>query len=75
MTNAVFQKRLTKLEAEIKRIKALLPRVSPLKHIDMDSPSFKKLPRGVQAGLRELKQGKIIGPFDSTKAFMADLKA
>ena len=34
----------------------------------------KKLPLGLKQALHEMEAGKIIGPFHSVKAFMADLK-
>lgn len=34
----------------------------------------KRLPVGLRQALREVEQGKLIGPFHSVKEFMADLK-
>lgn len=34
----------------------------------------KKLPAGLKQALREVEEGKLVGPFHSVEAFMADLK-
>jgi len=41
------------------------------KHI---KAKVKKLPAGLKQALREVKEGKLVGPFHSVEAFMADLK-
>jgi len=69
MTNAVIIKRLAVLEREVQTIKSHMRRVAsaPAKNI-------KKLPRGLQVALREIEEGKEIGPFDSVEKFMVGVK-
>lgn len=69
MTNAVIIQRLAILEREIQAIKSRMRRVvvSPAKNI-------KKFPHGLQIALREIEEGKEIGPFSSVEKFMVGLK-
>ena len=36
-------------------------------------PKAKKLPAGLRQALREVKEGKVVGPFNSVEELMADL--
>ncbi|HEY4474033.1 MAG TPA: hypothetical protein VI957_02645 [Candidatus Paceibacterota bacterium] len=69
MTNTVIIKRLAALEREVQTIKSQIQRgvVSSVKNT-------KQLPRGLQVALREIEEGKEIGPFNTVKEFMAGLK-
>ena len=69
MTNAVIIRRLATLEREVQTIKSHMRRVaiSPAK-------DAKKLPRGLQIALREIEEGKEIGPFNTVEEFMSGLK-
>lgn len=69
MTNAVIIQRLAILEREVQIIKSHMRRVvtSPAKDV-------KKFPRGLQVALREIEEGKEIGPFASVEEFMVGLK-
>jgi len=61
MTTAVFEKRLRALEEEVKE----------LKRESIKRPVFrteKRLPKGVLAGLRDMKAGRVLGSFSSGKA-------
>jgi len=73
MTNAILEGRVTKLEAEMRQIKGVLPRIPQTSPIDTTTASFKKLPRGVQAGLRDIAAGRVSGPFDTADELMAHL--
>jgi len=73
MTTAILEKRVAKLEAEIRQIKSILPPVSRTT-LDTKSAAFKKLPRGVQAGLRDIAAGRVSGPFDTVDELMAHLE-
>ena len=75
MTTAVLEKRVAKLEAEIRQIRGVLPRASLASRIDITSASFKKLPRGVQAGLRDITAGRVSGPFNTVEELVADLES
>lgn len=74
MTTAVLEKRVAKLELEIKQIKSTLPRAPLASRINITSASFKKLPRGVQAGLRDIAAGRVSGPFNTADELMAHLE-
>ncbi len=63
MTTATLEKRVRSLEAEVKMLKAAVVR----------QPK-KKLPRWLQASLREADAGKLSGPFNTTKELMAHLR-
>ncbi|MEK7106906.1 MAG: hypothetical protein AAB899_01845 [Patescibacteria group bacterium] len=69
MTNAVIIQRLAALEREVQTIKSHIRRVavSPTK-------DTKKFTHGLQIALREIDEGKEIGPFDSVEKFMVGLK-
>jgi len=69
MTTATLEKRVRVLEAEIKLLKSapVRPRASSIK-------SKKKLPRWLQASLREAEEGKLSGPFDSVEELKAHLE-
>lgn len=56
---------------EVREVHAL---VEPIYKAVHTSVKKKKLPTGLQQALREVDQGKLIGPFHSVEAFMADLK-
>ncbi|KKU58767.1 MAG: hypothetical protein UX81_C0016G0006 [Parcubacteria group bacterium GW2011_GWA2_47_12] len=64
-----------KLEAEIRQIKRVMPHVLQTPRIDTTSVSFKKLPRGVQAGLRDIAAGRVSGPFNTVEELIADLES
>jgi hypothetical protein len=53
MTTAVLEKRVAKLEAEIRSIKSVL------------RPHTNKLPHGVIEGLRDFAEGRYSGPFST----------
>ncbi len=63
MTTATLEKRVHALEAEVKILKAATVR----------QPK-KKLPRWLQASLREAERGEGRGPFNTTEELMADLR-
>lgn len=69
MTNAVIIERLATLEREVRTIKSYMQRdvVSPAKNV-------KKLSRGLQTALREIEEGKEVGPFNSIEEFMVGIK-
>lgn len=69
MTNAVIIQRLATLEREVQTIKSRMQRdvATPVKNAE-------KLSRGLQTALREIEEGKEIGPFSSVEEFMANLK-
>lgn len=75
MTTAILEKRVARLETEIRQIRSFLPHSPLTSRIDTTSASFKKLPRGVQAGLRDIAAGRVSGPFNTVEEFMADLES
>ena len=75
MTTAILEKRVTRLETEMRQIRSFLPQVPMSTRIDTASASFKKLPRGVQAGLRDIAAGRVSGPFNTVEELMADLES
>ena len=74
MTTAMLEKRVLKLEAEIRQIKSALPHAPIASRIDTTSAAFKKLPRGIQAGLRDIAAGRVSGPFNTADELMAHLE-
>ena len=75
MTTAMLERRLAKLEAEVRQIRTTLPAPPPAKRWDVHSASFKKLPRGVQIGLRDVMAGRVSRPFDTVEELIADLES
>ena len=69
MTTATLEKRVRVLEAEIKLLKTAVVRPRTLV-----AKSKKKLPRWLQASLREAEEGKLSGPFNTTAELMAHLR-
>ncbi|MFH1178695.1 MAG: hypothetical protein V1711_03185 [bacterium] len=75
MTTAILEKRVARLETEIRQIRSFLPRVPLTNQIDVTSASFKRLPRGVQVGLRDIVAGRVSGPFNTVEELIADLES
>ena len=69
MTNAVIIRRLATLEREVQTIKSHMWRVAI-----QPAKDAKKLTRGLQVALREIEEGKEIGPFESVEEFMIGVK-
>jgi hypothetical protein len=69
MTNTVIIQRLSTLEREVRFIKLHMGRaaISATKEAE-------KLPRGLKIALREIDEGKEIGPFNTVEDFMVGLK-
>lgn len=94
MTNATMQKRLTKLEAEVKLLKKTVTRrpgsltdertwsgfVPTVRKIRAGSVSInakkktKKLPKWLQASLKDVEEGRVSGPFDTVGELMRHLE-
>ncbi|MDO8548079.1 MAG: hypothetical protein Q7R71_00170 [bacterium] len=70
MTTATLEKRVRSLEAEVKLLKSAVarPRASTTK-------SKKKLPRWLQASLKDVEEGRVSGPFNSVKELMHSLES
>ena len=92
MTNATIQKRLTKLEAEMKLLKMAIPRrdhsddekiwgevmsiadKSRASRVSVGAKEkARKLPKWLEASLKEVKERKTSGPFETVEELMADL--
>ncbi len=69
MTNTVIIQRLAVLEREVQAIKSRMQRGSV-----SSAKDTKKFRHGLQVALREIEEGKEIGPFDSVDKFMVGLK-
>jgi predicted transcriptional regulator len=68
MTTAMLEKRINILEKEVRTLRAaVLPHAI--------KASTQKLPRGVQAGLRDIAAGRISGPFNTVEELIADLES
>ena len=72
MTTATLEKRVRTLEMEVKTLRTAFR--SSVAIANVKKTQMKKLPAGLRQVLREVEEGKIIGPFHSVKEFMADLK-
>jgi hypothetical protein len=70
VTTATLEKRVRVLEAEIKLLKSTFVRPSRV-----SAKSKKKLPRWLQASLRDVEQGRVSGPFNSVKELMRSLES
>ena len=62
MTTTVLEKRVAKLEAEIRSIKSVL------------RPRANKLSQGVLEGLRDFAEGRYSGPFNTVDGLRAHLE-
>ena len=69
MTTATLENRVRVLEAKIKLLES-----APVRPRALTAKSKKKLPRWLQASLREAEEGKHSGPFNTTKELMAHLR-
>ncbi len=60
---------------EVREVRAL---VEPISHAYRSSRAtrgtVKKLPKGVMEGLRDIKAGRVSGPFNTVEELMADLR-
>lgn len=79
MTTATLEKRVRALEAKMKVLEktAHQPISIPVRTAHTATGKqiqAKKLPKWLEASLREAEEGKLIGPFRSVEDFMADLK-
>ena len=63
---------LTEVLREVREVRSLVEPIS--RAVRSQKGAAKKLPVGLKQALREIEGGKIIGPFHSVEAFMADLK-
>lgn len=70
MTTATLEKRVRVLEAEIKLLKSAVVRPRALA-----AKSKKKLPRWLQASLKDVEEGRISGPFKTTAELMRSLES
>lgn len=71
MTTAELEKRVRTLEKEVKHLQqavAVRPRVATFR------VPRKKMPAGLRQGLKEWREGKISGPFDSVEELMEHLE-
>jgi len=70
MTTVTLEKRVRVLEAEIKLLKSAVAHPRALA-----SKSKKKLPRWLQASLKDVKEGRVYGPFNTVKELRASLES
>ena len=72
MTAATLEKRVRVLEAEIKLLKSAVarPRASVI-----TTAAKKKLPRWLQASLKDVEEGRVYGPFNTVKELRASLES
>jgi len=72
MTTATLEKRVRVLEAEIKLLKSAVarPRASII-----TKAAKKKLPRWLQASLKDVEEGRVYGPFNTVKELRASLES
>ena len=69
MTTATLEKRVRVLEAKIRLLES-----APVRPRALVTKSKKKLPRWLQASLREAEEGRVSGPFNTTEELMAHLR-
>lgn len=74
MTNAVLTQRVAFLEEEVRSVKSMLA-LQRWALRALQKSRGKKLSRGLKTAIQEVAEGKIEGPFNSTKEFMAGLKS
>ena len=72
MTTATLEKRVRVLKAEIKLLKSAVarPRTSVI-----TTAAKKKLPRWLQASLKDVEEGRVYGPFNTVKELRASLES
>jgi len=70
MTTAVFEKRLRALEEEVKELKQVTTKRLALfpTRVPIETKKKSRLSKGVIAGLRDMKAGRVLGSFSSGKA-------
>ena len=70
MTTAVFEKRLRALEEEVKELKQVTTKRLALfpARVPTETKKKSKLSKGILAGLRDMKAGRVLGSFPSGKA-------
>lgn len=80
MTNAVLEKRVSALEKVVREMRQEKPRRVPARSYK-NAPAArvvtkqKKLPRWLVASLKDEKEGRMSGPFDTVEELMADLNS
>ena len=94
MTNAVIQKRLSRLEAEVRLIKRAVskrrdfsadekiwnefkPIIKAIRaqRISGAPKKGKRLPKWLQASLKDIEEGRVYGPFDTVEELRTSLEA
>ena len=70
MTTATLEKRVRVLEAKIKLLEA-----TPVRSRASITKSKKKLPRWLQASLKDVEEGRVSGPFKTTAELMRSLES
>lgn len=76
MTTAVIERRLRVLEEEVEILKKAAKK-QPSYSVAKNNAAqiVKKLPTGLRQALREVKEGKVVGPFNTTEELIADLES
>ena len=76
MTTAALEKRVRALEAQMKVLKSAVRKAAPTPaRVSVTKPAkLKKLPSWLVASLKEVKEGKMRGPFHTVDELMADLQ-
>ena len=76
MTTAELEKRVRTLEKKYEELRQAVKK-APTAIVRMAKPTKtekkKKLPRWLQASLKDVEEGRVSGPFDTVEALMADL--
>lgn len=73
MTTATLEKRVRTLENEVKTLKTVFQRGAVI--LREKKTPMKKLSAGLRQALKEVREGKIAGPFNTVDELMADLES
>lgn len=72
ITQTKTDKLLNQVLREVREVRAL---VEPFSRAIQKPKKLKKLPKWLQASLKDVEEGRVSGPFDTVEELMADLNS
>lgn len=75
MTTATHTKTDTLLKQVLREVREVRALVEPLSRVAQKPQKLKKLPKWLQASLKDVEEGRVYGPFDTVEELRASLES